>query len=106
MMQTEMVLELREFLTEHVYTCFFTNYQLEYRDRKLNEFSDLGALEAIDLELDGETAAKTQLQQLEETKTLYMKPQLYTEAAARLQIKRCTELLTTPCLLTAQQNVS
>ena len=74
MMQTEMVLELREFLTEHVYTCFFTNYQLEYRDRKLNEFSDLGALEAIDLELDGETAAKTQLQQLEETKTLYMKP--------------------------------
>lgn len=103
-MQTEMVLELREFLTEHVYTCFFTNYQLEYRGHKLNEFSDLSALDAIDLELDG--AIKETSNQLEDVKTLYMKPQLYTEAAARLQIKRTTELLTTPCLLTAQQNVS
>ena len=31
---------------------------------------------------------------------------MYTEAAARLHIKRTTELLTSPCLLTAQQNVS
>lgn len=30
MVQYEMVLELREFLTEHVYTCFFTHYYLEH----------------------------------------------------------------------------
>ena len=30
MVQYEMVLELREFLTEHVYTCFFTHYYFEH----------------------------------------------------------------------------
>jgi len=25
-----MVLELREFLNEHIYTCFFTNFYFEY----------------------------------------------------------------------------
>jgi hypothetical protein len=30
MVQYELILELREFLSEHVYTCFFTNYYLEH----------------------------------------------------------------------------
>jgi hypothetical protein len=30
MVQYELIIELREFLAEHVYTCFFTNYFLEH----------------------------------------------------------------------------
>ena len=30
MVQYELIIELREFLAEHVYTCFFTNYYLEH----------------------------------------------------------------------------
>ena len=35
-----------------------------------------------------------------------MRPQLYNENSSRIHIKRVIELLTTPCLLNAQQNVS
>jgi len=37
-------LELREFLSEHVYTCFFTNYYLEHQGKKLSDYSDLSEL--------------------------------------------------------------
>jgi hypothetical protein len=30
MVQYELILELKEYLSENVYTCFFTNYQLEH----------------------------------------------------------------------------
>jgi hypothetical protein len=33
MVQYELILELREFLSEHVYTCFFTNYYLEHQGK-------------------------------------------------------------------------
>ena len=33
MVQYELILELREFLSEHVYTCFFTNYFLEHQGK-------------------------------------------------------------------------
>lgn len=30
MVQCEMIVEVREYLSEHAYTCFFTNYYLEH----------------------------------------------------------------------------
>ena len=41
----EMVFELREFLAEHVYTCFFTNFYFEHAGQKLNEYSELSELD-------------------------------------------------------------
>ena len=79
---------MREFLSEHVYTCFFTNYYLEHAGVKLSDYSDLSEM---DLETDP---------------FIYMRPQLYTENSARTHIKRVNEILTTPCLLNGQQNIS
>lgn len=39
-----MVLELREFLSEHVYTCFFTNYYFEHGGERLNDYTELAEL--------------------------------------------------------------
>ena len=36
-----MVLELREFLNEHVYTCFFTHYYFEHAGKRLNDYTEL-----------------------------------------------------------------
>lgn len=44
MLQYELILELREFLSEHVYTCFFTNYYLEHAGVKLSDYSDLSEM--------------------------------------------------------------
>lgn len=88
MLQYELILELREFLSEHVFTCFFTNYYLEHAGVRLSDYSDLSEM---DLETDP---------------IIYMKPQLYSENSARTHIKRVNEILTTPCLLNAQQNIS
>ena len=41
----EMVFELREFLAEHVYTCFFTNFYFEHAGQRLNEYSELSELD-------------------------------------------------------------
>jgi hypothetical protein len=41
----EMVFELREFLSEHVYTCFFTNFYFEHAGNRLNEYSELSELD-------------------------------------------------------------
>ena len=49
MLQYELILELREFMSEHVYTCFFTNYYLEHDGVKLSDYSDLSEM---DLEKD------------------------------------------------------
>jgi len=83
MLQYELILELREFLSEHVYTCFFTNYYLEHGGIKLSDYSNLAEMD------------------LESDPFIYMKPQLYTENSARAHIKRCNEILTEPCLLNA-----
>ena len=39
-----MILELREFLNEHVYTCFFTHYHFEHMGKKLNDYTELAEL--------------------------------------------------------------
>ena len=44
MVQYEMVLELREFLNEHVFTCFFTHYYFEHNGKKLNDYTELAEL--------------------------------------------------------------
>lgn len=44
MVQYEMVLELREFLSEHVYTCFFTHYYFEHMGQRLNDYTELSEL--------------------------------------------------------------
>ena len=44
MVQYEMILELREFLNEHVYTCFFTNYYFEHAGKRLNDYTELSEL--------------------------------------------------------------
>ena len=38
MVHYEIVLELKEFLNEHVYTCFFTNFYFEHDGKKLNDY--------------------------------------------------------------------
>ena len=40
-----MVLELREFLNEHIYTCFFTNFYFEHNGQPLNEYIELTELD-------------------------------------------------------------
>ena len=40
----ELVLELREFLSEHVYTCFFTHYYFEHDGKRLNDYTELAEL--------------------------------------------------------------
>ena len=40
-----MVLELREFLNEHVYTCFFTHYYFEHAGVRLNDYTELAELD-------------------------------------------------------------
>ena len=44
MVQYEMVLELREFLNEHVYTCFYTHYRFEHQGKRLNDYTELAEL--------------------------------------------------------------
>ena len=39
-----MVLELREFLNEHVYTCFYTHYCFEHQGKRLNDYTELAEL--------------------------------------------------------------
>lgn len=59
MVQYEMVLELREFLSEHVYTCFFTHYYFEHMGKRLNDYTEL-------IELN-----------LAEDPKIYMRPGMY-----------------------------
>lgn len=78
MVQYEMVLELREFLTEHVYTCFFTHYYFEHSGQRLNDYTELSQLD------------------LESEPRIYMRPEKYDEKNARAHIKRVKEILMGP----------
>jgi hypothetical protein len=78
MAPNEMIMETRDFLTENVYTCFFTNYFLEHNGKKLGDFDDISEL---DLTTDNK---------------IYMRPQLYTEKNARNHIMKINDLLTKP----------
>jgi len=44
MVQYELVVELREFLNDHVYTCFYTHYYFEHEGSKLNDYTELAEL--------------------------------------------------------------
>jgi len=88
MVQYELILELREYLNEHVYTVFFTNYYLEHQGNKLSDYSDLSDLDLI------------------ADNKIYMRAQLYDEKSARHHIKKITDLLTTPCVLNAETKPS
>jgi hypothetical protein len=83
MVQYEMVLELREFLSEHVYTCFFTNYYFEHHGVRLNDYMELSELN------------------LEEDPKIFMRPEKYDEKNARAHIKRVKEILSSPQLLSS-----
>lgn len=48
MVQYEMVLELREFLSEYVFTCFVTHYYFEHKGRRLNDYTELEELDLHD----------------------------------------------------------
>ena len=58
-------MELREFLSEHVYTCFFTNYYLEHNGVQLSDYSDLSELD------------------LETVPNIHMRAKLYNERSSR-----------------------
>ena len=47
MVHYELVLELREFLSEHVYTCFFTHYYFEHKGERINDYKDLTELDLM-----------------------------------------------------------
>lgn len=83
MVQYEMVLELREFLAEHVYTCFFTHYYFEHNGERLNDYTELAEL---DLSVD---------------QKIYMRPDRYDEKAARSHIKKVRDMLNSPQLLSS-----
>ena len=83
MVQYEMVLELREFLSEHVYTCFFTHYYFEHAGTRLNDYTELSELN------------------LAEDPKIYMKPEKYDEKNARAHIERVKDILRTPQLLSS-----
>ena len=73
---------MREFLSEHVYTCFFTNFYFEHNGAKLNEYTELA-------ELDLQSNAK-----------IFMRPDKYDEKAARTHIKRLVDILEKAPVLT------
>ena len=64
--KAELVLELIEYLSEHVFTCFFTNYSLEVGGKVLNEMADL-----IDVGLT------------EENNKIYMRTKAYDQNSSR-----------------------
>lgn len=94
-----MVLELREFLAEHIYTCFFTHYYFEHDGKRLNDYTELNEL------------AKASAAESDRTLLIYMKPgnasfnqqniDKYDEKSARAHIKRFKDILTTPPVLNA-----
>ena len=77
----ELIVELRELLSEHIYTCFFTNYVLEHNGTKLNEFSELADLN------------------LEQNNMIFMRPEKYNARSSRTHIKRVVDILENPCVL-------
>jgi hypothetical protein len=80
------VLELREFLNDHVYTCFYTHYYFEYDGKRLNDYTELA-------ELNLATEAR-----------IYMRPEKYDEKSARQHIKKLKDVLNNPPVLSAHSD--
>ena len=81
-----MIFELREFLSEHVYTCFFTNFYFEHNGQRLSDYIELSQLD------------------LKTNPRIFMKPERYDDRSARAHIKKLVEILEDPPALT--MNVS
>jgi len=77
-----MVFEMREFLSEHVYTCFFTNFYFEHNGARLNEYTELAELD------------------LQNNSKIFMRADKYDEKAARTHIKRLVDILEKAPVLT------
>lgn len=60
-----MVLELRDFLSEHLYTCFFTHFYFEHMGKRLNDYTELAELN------------------LQEDSKIYMRADKYDEKTAK-----------------------
>lgn len=80
--QYEMVFELREYLSGHIYTCLYTNYTFEHAGETLNEYTELA-------ELDLSHNAK-----------IFMRPAKYDDKSARSHIKKLVSMLEAPPVLT------
>ena len=83
-----MIFELREALSNHMFTCFHTNYLFEHSGVILNDYTEL-------TELDLSVNPK-----------IFMRPTKYDEKSARTHIKRFVNLLETPQVLTNNTRAS
>lgn len=83
MMHSEMILELREFLNDHVNTCFYTNYFFEHAGDRLNDYTELAGLDFT------------------QDNKIYMRENKYDERSVRQHVKRFIEILKNPPVLTS-----
>jgi hypothetical protein len=81
-----MVYELRDFLSEHIYTCFFTNFCFEHNGSRLNEYQELAELD------------------LSSNPKIFMRPATYDDKTARAHIKRFVDILDKAPVLTNNLN--
>ena len=89
MVQYEMVLELREFLSEHVYTCFFTHYYFEHQSKRLNDYTELSELNLVE-------EPKIYMRPGKRRKKFNKNIEKYDEKNARAHIKRVRDILSVP----------
>jgi hypothetical protein len=80
--QYELVVELIEYLSEHAYTCFFTNYFLEYNGKALDEYVDLSSI--------GLT---------QDDNKIYMRTKQYDQKSCRAHIQKVNDIFTKPSVL-------
>lgn len=66
----ESVMELREFLAEHVYTFLFTNYTLEHQGTPLNDYQELAMIDLMNFP------------------RILMRPCLYDDKAANMHVAK------------------
>ena len=73
-----MILELREFLSEHVQTCFYTHYYFEHNSKRISDYTDVSELD------------------LAASSTIYMRADIYDERASRQHVARLKDILSNP----------
>ena len=77
-----MIFELREFLSDHVYTCFFTNFYFEHNGQRLSDYLELAQLD------------------LKTNRRIFMKPERYDDRTGRAHVKKLINVLEVPPVLT------
>ena len=81
LVQCEVVTELRDILLENVNTAFFTNYYFEYKGNRLDEYTEIKALN------------------LEDDARFILREDEYDERACRIHLRRLQEVLYEPTVL-------